>query len=100
MRGPVVARLRQRVTPVADIAMGIGTAQMTVRLADGSVIDEHVKAARGTAENPLTREEFEAKFRRLAAVVLPDTKIEQLVTGLRSFTTLADAGKLVALAAR
>ncbi|PYM21072.1 MAG: 2-methylcitrate dehydratase [Candidatus Rokuibacteriota bacterium] len=100
VREPVVARLRQRVTPVADAAMGIGTAHMTIRLADGSVIDEHVKAARGTAENPLTREEFEAKFRRLAAVVLPDTKIEQLVTGLRSFTTLADAGKLVALAAR
>ena len=100
VRDPVVARLLRRVTPRADAAMGIGAAQMTIRLADGSVIDEHVKAARGTAENPLTRAEFEAKFRRLASVVLPGERVEQLVTRLRDVATLTDAGTLIALTAR
>src|SRR5439155_21367008 len=51
LRDPAVARVMSRFTPEADISMGIGAAEMTVRLAGGQVVEERVAAARGTAEN-------------------------------------------------
>ena len=47
----------------------------TPSLADGRVLEARVAAARGTADNPLSREELEAKCRRLAEVVLPAARV-------------------------
>jgi 2-methylcitrate dehydratase PrpD len=97
---PALAALAARVRPEADAAMSIGAAAMTVRLADGRVLEERVAAARGTADNPLSAEEFEEKFRRLAAAVLPAERVDRLAADLRRFATLPDVAPLVALAAR
>ena len=95
---PAVARVMARVTPEADPALGVGAARLTVRLAGGEVLEESVAAARGTAENPLTREELEAKFRRLAAVVLPEDRFARLAERLRRLGDLPDVAELAALA--
>jgi len=94
-----VARVMARVTPEPDVSLGVGAARMTVRLADGRVLEERVAAARGTAENPLTREELEAKFRRLAEVVLPAERVARLTAALRELGGLRDVAELAALAA-
>jgi 2-methylcitrate dehydratase PrpD len=96
---PVVAGLMARVTPEADTSLGMGAARMSVRLADGRVLEERVSAARGTADNPLTRDELEAKFRRLAEVVLPAARVTELVAALRGLADLPDMAELAALAA-
>jgi 2-methylcitrate dehydratase PrpD len=96
---PVVAGLMARVTPEADASLGMGAARMSVRLADGRVLEERVSAARGTADNPLTRDELEAKFRRLAEVVLPAARVTGLVAALRGLADLPDMAELAALAA-
>jgi 2-methylcitrate dehydratase PrpD len=96
---PVVAGLMARVTPEADASLGMGAARMSVRLADGRVLEERVSAARGTADNPLTRDELEAKFRRLAEVVLPAERVTALVAALRGLVDLPDMAELAALAA-
>jgi 2-methylcitrate dehydratase PrpD len=96
---PAVARVMARVTPEADSSLGLGAARMTVRLTDGRLLEERVAAARGTAENPPTREEIEDKFRRLASVVFPADHVARLVTTLRGLAELADVSELAALAA-
>ena len=99
VRDGAVARVMARVTPEVDATLGVGAAWMTVRLADGRVLEERVAAARGTAENPLTREELEAKFRRLAEVVLPAERVARLTAALRTLPDLPDVAELAALAA-
>ncbi|HXJ77061.1 MAG TPA: MmgE/PrpD family protein [Candidatus Methylomirabilis sp.] len=98
-RDPAVARVMTRVKAEADASLGIAAAQMTVRLTDGHVLEERVTAARGTPDNLLTRDEVEAKFRRLAEVVLPVGRVASLVTALRGLADLPDVAEIAALAA-
>jgi 2-methylcitrate dehydratase PrpD len=87
-----------RVTPEADPSLGIGAAKVTVRLKDGRTLEHHTTAARGTPENPGTREDLEAKFRGLAEVVLPSERVDRLTTTLRRLAALPHAAELAALA--
>jgi 2-methylcitrate dehydratase PrpD len=99
LHDPAVARVMARVVAEADPSLGVGAAGMTVQLGDGRVLEEHVAAARGTAENPLTRDEVEAKFRRLAEVILPAERVTRLAAPLRGLADLPDVAELAALAA-
>jgi 2-methylcitrate dehydratase PrpD len=98
-RDPVVTRVMTRITPEADAAMDIAAAHMTIRLADGRSLEERVTAAKGTPANPLTRDEVEAKSRRLAEVVLPAERVTRLVSALRGLADLPDMSELASLTA-
>ncbi len=89
-----VARVMSRVTPEADPSLRVDAARMTLRLADGRVLEEHIAAARGTPDNPLTRDEVEAKFQRLAGVVLPAERVARLAAMLRRLAELPDVAAL------
>ncbi|MGH7413158.1 MAG: MmgE/PrpD family protein, partial [Candidatus Rokuibacteriota bacterium] len=82
-----------------DPALAVGAARMAVRLVDGRVLEAGVSAARGTPENPATREEVEEKFRRLAEVVLPAERVARLIATLRGLRDLPDVAAITALAA-
>jgi hypothetical protein len=62
------------------------------------VLEQKTTAARGTPENPGTRDDIEAKFRGLAGVVFPTERVEKLVTTLRRLPELQDVAELAALA--
>src|SRR6266446_834488 len=94
---PALVELAGRIRPVADLALGIPEARMRVRLRDGRVLDEVVRAARGTPGHPVSRPEVEEKFRRLAGVVLPAGQVGRLLETLRHLPALADVGALAAL---
>lgn len=94
---PAVARVMARVTPEGDEALTIPAAHMTVRLADGRVIEERITAARGTPDNPGTRDDLEAKFRRLAETVLPAPRVAGLTAALRGLTDAKDVAGILAL---
>jgi 2-methylcitrate dehydratase PrpD len=94
---PDLVGLARRVRPVADHALGIPEARMRVRLRDGRVLDEVVLAARGTPGHPVSREEVEEKFRRLAGVVLPAAQVGRLLETLRRLPALPDVGALATL---
>ncbi len=96
---PDVARVMARVRPEADAALDVGAARVTVRLADGRVLDERVSAARGTPANPPTRADVEDKFRRLAAGALPRERVDALLAALRGLRDVPDLAPLGALAA-
>jgi 2-methylcitrate dehydratase PrpD len=95
---PAVARVMARVTPEGDDALGIPAAHMTVRLADGRVIEERISAARGTPDNPGTRDDLEAKFRRLAETVLPPSRVAELTAVMRELADVKDVAAILALA--
>ena len=94
---PALVGLTRRIRPVADPALGIPEARMRVRLHDGRVLDEVVRAARGTPGQPVSRQEVEEKFRRLAGVVLPAGQVGRLLEALRHLRELPDVGALAAL---
>ena len=97
---PRLGRLAERVRLEADGSLAENEAWMTVRLTDGRTLTRHVKAARGTAANPLTRAEIEGKFRRLAGGVLGVDGTERLVEALRGLPALGTFGVIAPLAAR
>jgi 2-methylcitrate dehydratase PrpD len=94
---PGLVRLAGRIRPVADPALGIPAARMRVRLTDGRVLDQVVRAARGTPGHPVSRQEVEEKFRRLAGVVLPAAQVARLLEALRRLPELTDVGGLATL---
>ena len=94
---PDLVGLAGRIRAVADPALGIPEARMRVRLRDGRVLDEVVRAARGTPGHPVSRQEVEEKFRRLAGVVLPAPQVGRLLETLRRLPALPDVGALAAL---
>jgi 2-methylcitrate dehydratase PrpD len=97
LRDADVAQVAARVRPEADASLSFTAARMRVVLAGGRVLEEHVTAARGTPGNPLTEREIDAKFRRLAEVVLPRARVEQLAVLLRDLPRLPDVAPLLAL---
>jgi len=97
---PDLVGLAGRIRPVADPALGIPEARMRVRLHDGRVLDEVVRAARGTPGRPVSRHEVEEKFLRLAGVVLPAAQVGRLLETLRHLHALPDIGALAALTSR
>ena len=56
-------------------------------LTDGRVVSERVETVRGTAENPMTREEIIAKARDLMVPVLGAAKFEQLTAKIFALET-------------
>jgi 2-methylcitrate dehydratase PrpD len=65
-----VAALRVRVRLEADEAMPRASARVSVRLTDGTTVEETVSAARGSLERPLTDAELNAKAEALIEPVL------------------------------
>ena len=100
VRDRTLAELASRVRLEADGTMAENEAQITVRLADGRALEQHVKAARGTAANPLSRGEVEAKFRRLTGVVLAPDRVERLVEALRGVAQVGDLALVAPLTGR
>jgi 2-methylcitrate dehydratase PrpD len=73
MRAPKILELRGRVELVGDDALSEAMPRregvVEIRLKDGREFRHHTRAVRGTPENPMTREEVEAKSRDLMAPV-------------------------------
>lgn len=95
---PALARVMARVTPEGDDSLGIAAAHMAVRLADGRLVEERITAARGTPDNPGTREDLETKFRRLAETVLPAARVAELTATLRGLEEVKDVASILTLA--
>jgi len=70
---------------------------VTVALADGSDLTEHVQAVRGTADNPMPRNEVVGKCRDLMAPVLGDAKCQDLIDRVLDIEGAAHLRDLAAL---
>jgi 2-methylcitrate dehydratase PrpD len=74
MRDPLILALRARIRLVPDVALTRALpprqAIVEVTTPDGRELREHVRAVRGTPDNPMERREVEAKAKELLAPVL------------------------------
>ena len=65
-----------------------GIVEITLR--DGREIKHHTKAVRGTAENPMTRAEVDAKSYDLMAPVIGKARARKLCDGVWSLEKIPD----------
>jgi 2-methylcitrate dehydratase PrpD len=83
MQDPVILRHRAKVRLIADEELERHLprreAIVEVRLTDGTTLTERVDAVRGTAENPMPREEVVDKCRDLMAPILGKDRCARLI---------------------
>jgi 2-methylcitrate dehydratase PrpD len=83
MKDPAILRQRAKVQLIKDAGlerlMPRREAVVEITLADGKVLSERVGNVRGTAENPMTRDEIIAKARDLVTPVLGASKCQSLI---------------------
>ena len=98
MQDASVARQRAKVQLIADpeLERRLPRREATVEitLTDGTKVSDHVDAVRGTAENPMSREEVIAKSRDLLAPVLGDAKSSALIEKVLNLETLKSVREL------
>jgi 2-methylcitrate dehydratase PrpD len=92
------AVLRQRakveLVPDQELDRRVREAIVKVVLADGTEVSEHVKAVRGTADNPMPRDEVVAKSRDLIAPVMGTVKCRELIERVLAIETVGNVQAL------
>jgi 2-methylcitrate dehydratase PrpD len=104
IQSPQIQTLMGKVVLTRDISIEKNfpaqwPARVTVRLDDGTEYESNIRHPKGDPENPLSWEELSAKFRSLAAQVLPPGRcgqIEQAVREMDRSTVLCEIWKLAA----
>jgi 2-methylcitrate dehydratase PrpD len=98
MKDPKVLNLRKRITLLGDDALtkAMPSRQgiVEVFLRGERRLRHHMKAVRGTAENPMTREEVDAKSYDLMAPVLGRGRARRLCDAVWNLDRLKDVRKL------
>lgn len=78
VQAPQVVALRRRVVATVDTELTPDAARVAVTLRDGRRMDMAVGPCVGSATNPMTDAELDAKFRRQVSAVLGPERAEQL----------------------
>jgi 2-methylcitrate dehydratase PrpD len=98
MRDARVLKLRERIELLGDDeltrAMPSRHGIVELELADGRRLRHHAKAVRGTAENPMTRAEVDAKAYDLAAPVLGERRARRLCDAIWDVEGIRDVREL------
>ena len=98
MKDPAVLRVRARVEVLADPRIDARRprreAIVELTLGDGTRLSEWVRDVRGTAENPMTRDEVAEKARDLIAPVLGTATCSNLINKLLALETIKDLREL------
>jgi 2-methylcitrate dehydratase PrpD len=98
MKDPAVLKQRAKVKLVHDEElerlMPKRVAIVEVTLAGGKTLSERVEAVRGTADNPMTREEVVAKARELIAPVLGGATTSKLIERILDLDRVANVREL------
>jgi len=99
VRDPAVIALRERVSATVDQNIGEEQVRISVLLKDGRRLEGSVEHAIGSAKNPMSDAQLEAKFKGLAAPILGTGRANRLMEFCRDLEKAADAGELARLAA-
>lgn len=98
MKDPEVLAVRAKVQLIPDAEMEKAEperqATVEVTLNDGTVLSEHISAVRGTAENPMTREEVAQKARDLVEPVLGKANCTALIDKIFGLENVKDVREL------
>ena len=98
MDDPAVRRVRALVQMISDEELEKRLprreATVTIALADGTMMTEHVDAVRGTTDNPMPRSEVVAKCRDLMAPILGAGRCDQLIDRVMNLEQVTDVRAL------
>jgi len=98
MKDPAVLRVRAKVQLVPDKELlqyePTRAAIVEITLADGTHFSERVLAVRGTAKNPMTRDEVAAKARDLMTPVLGSAQSNNLIEKIYALESVKDIREL------
>ncbi len=94
VNAPEVRALRERVTAMGDAQLPEIAAEVTVTLNNGKVYAKKVDRVTGSAENPMSDTDLEAKVCGLAHGILPEAQTTALIATTWRVAELADAGEL------
>ena len=98
VRDPAVVALRDRVGATVDQAIGEDQVRIAVVLKDGRRLEKFIEHAIGSASNPMTDAQLEAKFKLLAGGVLPADRVAQIIDFCWNLEHAAAAAQLARLA--
>jgi 2-methylcitrate dehydratase PrpD len=100
LRDPTILALTDRVDFVVDPSMP-GSEQfkgvVIVETTDGQRFEEIEEHNRGSAKNPMSREEIEGKFRENVAGVLDPSKADAVIAAVMRLETIDDVSAISAL---
>jgi 2-methylcitrate dehydratase PrpD len=98
MKDAAILRQRPKVELIPDEALDklhpARVAIVEVTLVDGTKLTERVEAVRGTAQNPMTREEVVTKARELISPLLGADKSAKLIQKVLALETVKDVREL------
>ncbi len=97
VRDPKVLKLRERIAIVGSAALSKAkTTQAIAEIVtcDGRKLRHHTREVRGTATNPMTREDITAKSRGLLVPVMGKRRAEALIAAVMTLDTLRDVRQL------
>ncbi len=95
---PGVAALRRKVKPVADVALRKDEAHATI-VAGGQRHEVHIAHASGTAENPMSDAQIEAKYLANATPVIGAERAQRTVEWIAALEKRPDVRELIGLLA-
>jgi 2-methylcitrate dehydratase PrpD len=104
MRDRSVLNMRKKIELHGDDALTVAMPSrqgiVEIVLRNGTTLRHHMKAVRGTAENPMTRAEVDAKAYDLVAPVFGRTRARRLCDAVWTLDKLSDVRKLRTLLRR
>ena len=89
--------LRAKVVVEEDAGVPVESAIVTLQLADGSSVTEHVRDGRGTPGRPMSDDELDGKVRELAAFGAPFVDAPALIAAIRGIEQASEAGRIIGL---
>ena len=95
---PDITSLRDRIELTSDPSLSGRNAVVTLVLKDGRSYTERVDHPTGTPERPMSDDQISAKFRGLAADVLPGQRSEELLSALWKLDEVPDMRSVMQLA--
>ncbi len=98
MRDPKVVKLRNRIELTGDLEVSTPKlrwyAKVEIKLRDGRTLEHYTRAARGSSENPMTREEEDTKALDLLVPVIGKKRAQTLIATVWNIEKLKDAREL------
>jgi 2-methylcitrate dehydratase PrpD len=98
-KDPEIVALRSRVTAEVTPAVAEDQVHVFITLKDGRLLEKQIDHAIGSAKNPMTDAQLEAKFATLTEGVLPPRRVRRLIDLCWNIATLPKASDLARAAA-
>lgn len=94
----MIATMHQKITLQGTDELDLpGSAKVEVKTMDGKTYVKRVEYRKGNRNNPLSQDELETKFIRLATEVVSDSRAHEIMAVVQRLEEIDDIGKIIEL---